>query len=348
MCAPVSIDQGAVVVTSIAAPNRILSALAMGASEHHTRFIVTGDTRSPKSFHLPGCSFLDLEAQRRLPFRFAGVCHEKSYTRKNIAYLVAMSEGAKFIVETDDDNFPNPEFWQPRSNWMEAGTVAGVGWKNAYSCFTKNFIYPRGFPLHLARTAEANDLQRESVKLYSCPIQQGLADKNPDVDAVYRMLFTLPFSFEKGGPIALKRGQWCPFNSQNTTTFPVAYSLLYLPTFCSFRMTDIWRSFVAQRILWGSGHHLSFHEATVWQDRNDHDLSVDFQQEVSGYLHNAEMARTLESIQLPEGEAHFSENMVICYEALIAKGWIGVGELPLLTAWLEDVETLGDRVGVAD
>jgi hypothetical protein len=30
--------------------------------------------------------------------------------------------------------------------------------------------------------------------------------------------------------------------------------LLYLPSHCCFRMTDIWRSFIAQRCLWELGH----------------------------------------------------------------------------------------------
>ena len=31
-----------------------------------------------------------------------------------------------------------------------------------------------------------------------CPIQQGLADRNPDVDAIYRLILPLPFSFMCG------------------------------------------------------------------------------------------------------------------------------------------------------
>ena len=87
----------------------------------------------------------------------------------------------------------------------------------------------------------------------ACPIQQGLADGNPDVDAIFRLVLPLPMNFGRKPPIALCRGAWCPFNSQNTSWWPAAYPLLYLPAYCSFRMTDIWRSFVAQRICWENG-----------------------------------------------------------------------------------------------
>ncbi|MEP6955655.1 MAG: STELLO glycosyltransferase family protein, partial [Chthoniobacterales bacterium] len=66
-----------------------------------------------------------------------------------------------------------------------------------------------------------------------------------------------------------------------------------LPAHCSFRMTDIWRSFVAQRIAWENGWSVLFHEATVRQDRNAHDLMRDFQDEVSGYLHNRAIVEAL-------------------------------------------------------
>ena len=33
-----------------------------------------------------------------------------SYSRKNVGYLVAIMNGAKNIIETDDDNFPYKSF----------------------------------------------------------------------------------------------------------------------------------------------------------------------------------------------------------------------------------------------
>ena len=118
----------------------------------------------------------------------------------------------------------------------------------------------------------------------SCPIQQGLVDGDPDVDAVYRLVLDLPFRFERGASVALGTGAWCPFNSQNTSWWPDAYALMYLPAYCSFRMTDIWRSFVAQRIAWENGWSVLFREATVRQRRNPHDLMRDFRDEVPGYV----------------------------------------------------------------
>ena len=122
------------------------------------------------------------------------------------------------------------------------------------------------------------------------PIQQGLANQNPDVDAIYRLVLPLPLDFVEAAPVALGKGAWCPFNSQNTTWWSEAFPLLYLPFHCSFRMTDIWRSFVAQRIAWENGWSILFHNATVFQERNEHSLIRDFEEEIPGYLNNRAMA----------------------------------------------------------
>ena len=170
-----------------------------------------------------------------------------------------------------------------------------------------------------------------------CPIQQGLADGDPDVDAIYRLLLPLPLSFQPGTAIALGAGSWCPFNSQNTTWWRDAFPLLYLPAYCSFRMTDIWRSFVAQRIAWANGWSILFHEPTVWQERNEHNLMRDFKDEVPGYLHNTAICEALAALNLKPGVAHLGANLRSCYEKLVEQRWVGEQELELLDAWIADL-----------
>ncbi len=167
-----------------------------------------------------------------------------------------------------------------------------------------------------------------------------MADRNPDVDAIYRLLFPLPLDFDKRAPVILDRNVWCPFNSQNTTTFRTAAALLYLPAFCSIRMTDIWRSFVAQRIAWTCGWRISFHSSTVYQERNAHDLLVDFADEISGYLNNARIVKALYALDLAPGPAAIEENLRACYAELIKLGVVDPREIELLDAWLADMRPI--------
>ena len=138
----------------------------------------------------------------------------------------------------------------------------------------------------------------------------------------------------------MTQGCWCPFNSQNTMWWSGAFELLYLPSYCSFRMTDIWRSFIAQRIAHLNGWAVLFEEPTMKQQRNVHNLMKDFEQELPGYLHNSEICDALESLALEPGKERISDNLRACYERLTNMSLVGADELHLLEAWLEDIRNV--------
>ncbi|MGE4219490.1 MAG: STELLO glycosyltransferase family protein [Alphaproteobacteria bacterium] len=329
-----------IVVTSINLPTPAMQALAAGSVPRGIAFIVVGDTKSPPDFALDGACFLDMAAQHATGFRLAGLCPTRHYARKNIGYLCSIRDGARVIRETDDDNIPLDSFFAPAERHRRVAHLTQAGWANAYAYFSEARIWPRGLPLD-AVAQQPQPFETLPVTTVDCPIQQGLADDNPDVDAVYRLLFPLPQRFRADRQLALGTGAWCPFNSQNTTWWPPAFPLLYLPAHCSFRMTDIWRSFVAQRVAWANGWSILFHEATVWQDRNEHDLMADFRQEVPGYLNNRAIADTLSALDLDPGEAAIGENMRRCYSSLVTLGVLPSEELSLLGAWLDDLAGIG-------
>ncbi len=249
---------------------------------------------------------------------------------------MAARQGAKIILETDDDNIPYADFGASRERCQSVPQVEDKGWVNAYKYFTDALIWPRGLPLDQVNCL-VPDFDSLKIQQVDCPIQQGLADDNPDVDAIYRLILPLPLKFRKDRRIALGSGSWCPFNSQNTTWWKDAFPLLYLPTYCSFRMTDIWRSLVAQKIAWANNWSILFHEPTVRQERNEHDLMKDFQQEVDGYLRNYELGSVLESIDCDPGVDKISENLMLCYQKLIDHAFVDKKEMPLLRSWLSDL-----------
>jgi hypothetical protein len=331
-----------IVVTSINVPGEAMRALAAGAIQNDHMLLVVGDRKGPENFDLPGCNLLSFSNQSGMTFETAKRCPADHYARKNIGYLVAMRDHAPVIIETDDDNFPLPEFFAPREVWPHCIRVRGTSWVNVYRYFTDANVWPRGLPLDAIRALpEIEDF----VSREHCPIQQGLADGNPDVDAIFRLVLELPVSFARKRAIALRKGVWCPFNSQNTTWWPITYPLLYLPAYCSFRMTDIWRSFVAQRICWENNWSILFHSATVKQDRNPHELMRDFRDEIPGYLNNRQICRELEKVNLISGAEHIGQNLRRCYKLLVEQDVVEDRELVLLDAWLNDVAKLGYGAG---
>lgn len=300
-------------------------------------FILIGDTKSPADFHIDECDFWSVDRQLTLDSEFAKLCPTRHYARKNIGYIVAMQRGTEELVETDDDNLPREEFWNGHNKVVKARDIQDMGWVNVYKYFSDKFIWPRGLPLEeLQKPLPSIDTFEE--KEVVCPIQQGLADENPDVDAVFRLAFPLPLNFKKSGNIALGNNAWCPFNSQNTYWYKEAFPLLYLPSYCSFRMTDIWRSYVAQRIAWANGWSILFHDATVWQERNEHNLLKDFEDEIPGYLNNAKICKGLAALDIKGGRENILNDLLTCYEFLTNEGFVGKEEMPLVKAWVNDLE----------
>lgn len=324
-----------IVVTSISPPTKAMRQLTNGALQHGNEFIVIGDVKTPGDFFLSGCRYLGIKEQMDIGFNYVQKCPTGHYARKNIGYLLAIAEGSECILETDDDNLPFPSFFVPHSMITESHVIEDCGWLNIYKYFTESLIWPRGFPLDMIHSAVPSPTPQH-VKTVECPIQQGLAQNNPDVDAIFRLILPLPQCFRSNINIVLGPGSWCPFNSQNTTWYPTAYPLMYLPAHCSFRMTDIWRSFVAQRICHVNGWGVLFKSPTVSQERNEHDLMNDFKDEILGYINNSRLIKEMEKLDLKAGPKHIALNMRLCYEVFVRMGLVGEAELGLLEAWFSD------------
>ena len=327
------------IITSISSSeNKILQDYARKAPQHGLRFIVVGDEKSPENFSLEGCEFLSLKDQLNSGFNLAKHLPTRHYARKNIGYLTAMKNGANVIIETDDDNYAKDSFWNKREDYVQADFYDNSGWFNVYRLFSGENIWPRGFSLEHIKNIPDNT--KAINKLCYCPVQQGLADENPDIDAIYRMVFPLPFNFKESTNVALGNNAWCPFNSQDTTWFKEAFMLMYLPSYCSFRMTDIWRSFVVQRICWENDMNVLFHNATVWQERNEHNLLTDFKDELSGYNNNNEIVKRLSNLKLLKGLSFIPDNLLTCYKVFIDMNLMDKKELELINCWIKDVDLL--------
>ena len=326
------------VVTSIAAPTSAMRALANGARAAGTSCYCIGDAKTPSDWRLPGFRFFSLEEQRHGGLALGRALPVGHYARKNLGYLIAIAEGAECIVETDDDNHPLPRFWRDAPRWVSGRQVSRDGWVNAYAFFTASEVWPRGLPLEAIAAAGIAGARTTMVDSTDCPVQQGLANGDTDVDAVYRMTRGHLVEFEDRAPLMLAPGAWCPFNSQNTRWWRPAFEMLYLPSYCSFRMTDIWRSFVVQACLWANGWRLVFLPASVHQERNPHNLLRDFEAEIPGYLNNQRIVEALSGLDLGSGENAIRDNLRWCYGALVGMDVVGAAELDLLELWFDDLD----------
>jgi hypothetical protein len=253
--------------------------------------------------------------------------------------LYAIQKGADIIIDTDDDNIPYENWEFPAMEGQFLVSPKNAGFVNIYKTFTQQHIWPRGFPLDLI-TSEKHVLNEEELTLKSVKvgIWQGLADGDPDVDAIYRLTNNTECFFNEHAPVVLEQGTLCPFNSQNTAIRRELFPLLYMPAYVTFRFTDILRGLVAQPIMWAHGYRLGFTKATVVQERNPHDYMKDFESEIPCYLHPNEVIKIVIEAINPNNSVAI--NLLKAYEALLAVGIVTAPEISLLRLWLQDLDNL--------
>lgn len=326
-------EKFALVITTINHPTGAVEEVV--AHMPGAEIVVVGDNKTPKDWSLDGVRFLSIDEQRESGYDLAAQLAENHYCRKNLGYLAAMSAGAGRIAETDDDN--SPAGWDPQNaaRVVDAELCTAEGWVNIYRYFTGERIWPRGLPLD--RIDLNADTSPGSIGSYDAPVQQYLAAGDPDVDAVYRLVIGKVDHEYRHRSVVLDQGSIVPFNSQSTLWFDSAFMYMYLPSHVSFRMTDIWRSFIAQVCIWSDGGRLAYHAPGVRQDRNEHNLMTDFEQEIVGYRRNDEIMTELLALDL---QGTSGDKLKQCYARLAEIDVVPQQELALVDAWVRDVERL--------
>lgn len=331
-------ERQAIVITTINYPTEGIKKLAKNSDRWN--FIVVGDKKTPDDWQYDGVNFFSVSDQSKFDSLYAQKCRFNHYARKNIGYLKAIKDGAKLIYETDDDNIPYDDYLSSFDKQIEGQIVRQQGWENVYTHFTDVRIWPRGFPLQYINESLKTKSSLGNKSVFDCPIQQFLADGDPDVDSIYRLTTEAEVKFVSNS-VVLSTGTFCPFNSQNTLWWSDVYPLLYLPSWVSFRMTDIWRSFVAQICLYQLDKYLAFRDATVFQVRNEHSLIKDFEDEISGYLNNVKIIDLLAQLSLSNLPEKIGENLYLCYEKLVENSIVPQKELHLVEMWLKDLDSFG-------
>lgn len=299
--------------------------------------IVVGDKKTPSDWFCDGVDYISATQQQTLRYALARQLPYNHYCRKMIGYLRAIEQGAEVIIDTDDDNFPKENWHFPNMTGQFETITEEQGFINVYQLFTKQKIWPRGLPVSLINK-QFDFTDKISTIHCSIGIWQGLADGDPDVDAIYRLTNNQHCVFDDRPPIVLSKGTLCPFNSQNTLFKKELFTLLYLPTSVTFRFTDILRGLVAQPIMWTKNLRLGFSGATVTQHRNTHDLSADFESEIPMYLLTEKVVSIVsDSI---DQSANIADNLYNAYHALAKEHVVESRELETLSAWLNDIQAL--------
>jgi hypothetical protein len=130
-----------------------------------------------------------------------------------------------------------------------------------------------------------------------------------------------------------------PYNSQNTFFHYEAFWSLYLPYTVTFRLTDIWRSYWAQRLMWLLNDTITFNGPNAVQFRNSHSYLKDFESEKSMYSKTESLIEFL--FKWKCSKKSFYECVIdLSYGMAVEKFW-EMEEVDSIRNWLHDLNKIG-------
>ena len=249
--------------------------------------VVIGDLKTPKDYHLERGLYMDPAAQEKYDKELSDAIGWNCIQRRNFGLLIAHDMNADIVAVVDDDNIP-------LAGWGENLFVGREIETNYYETDLPAFdpigatnypkLWHRGYPLQLLSKRNYAAKTRKRVR---ADVQADFWNGDPDIDAICRMEHAPECDFDPAAfPIASNR--LSPFNSQNTFLSGDVLNSYFLYPHIG-RMDDIWAAYYVQ----AKDYRVVYGKASVFQDRNVHDLTRDMRQEYLGYEHNIGIVKEL-------------------------------------------------------
>lgn len=207
--------------------------------------------------------------------------------RRLLGLIYVRNMRPKRVIFIDDDNFVSNDVDFLKGHKIVGKKVSGNAiykknkWPNIYKFLEtdkKIPIYPRGFPWSF-RNEDSFKLSSLKVKNKTVMANCGFILGDPDIDAVSRLFWKINvknISSRKNHLLA--RGMYCPFNDQNTC-IDGDTSLLYYKPISAGRNSDIWTSYMYNKISDIHNCIISYGMPHLTQIRNIHDYWKDFELE---------------------------------------------------------------------
>lgn len=332
-----------IVITTIFEPTTLVRQIERAVDDWC--LVVVGDKKSPPGYNVgPKVKFLTPQDQESLGYRILKHIPWNHFGRKNVGFMYAIQHGAKLIYDTDDDNLLKMPLADvaPGGDTPAYALVSSSVVTNVYPLFSSNFSWPRGFPLDRINDPTSVGTISKNVTTAKVGVYQSLADWDPDVDAIYRLTRPLPLNFDKvpaKGALVLPHGTFSPYNAQATLFTEDALWALLLPVTVHGRVSDIWRSYFMQRIMWDLDLHVAFVPPFVKQCRNVHSYIADLEAEDHLYGRTLELIRVL--LEWEPKARNVAGRLVEISGILYEHAFLELQDVQLMQAWVRDLQEFG-------
>jgi hypothetical protein len=249
--------------------------------------IVIGDLKTPSNYSLKRGTYVDPANQEKYDKALSDAIGWNCIQRRNFGLLIAHDLKADVVAVVDDDNIPLPGWGE---NLMVDKDIEVNYYETALPAFdpvgatNHQELWHRGYPLQLLPQREYGRKVRRVVR---ADIQADFWNGDPDIDAVCRMEHAPDCDFNPAA-FPLASNKMSPFNSQNTFLSGAVLKDYFLYPHIG-RMDDIWAAYYVQ----ARGYRVVYGAASVFQERNVHDLVRDMKAEYLGYENNLTIVQDL-------------------------------------------------------
>eukprot|EP01084_Bolivina_argentea_P265706 450481_1 len=226
--------------------------------------------------------YLDVNDQKQIfkisnAFDTYNIIPFNHFGRKNIGFLYAIMNGAKYIYDTDDDNKIIEPYnkngipilgFNSKNEPFKIKTIVDERIKNeltfnVFLLWSDDYIWPRGYDISaLTESFKWHKTVKLEIENYENNaqenpyiIQQWLSNIEPDYDAIQRLIgknidfngkdFPMEYIFDinenNNFAISMPNNLYIPFNAQMTIWDYRSFLFLYLPITVHGRVSDIWR-----------------------------------------------------------------------------------------------------------
>lgn len=251
------------------------------------KLIVVGDQKTPEPYKLKNGIYLSPRDQEKISQPLSDLIGWNCIQRRNLGMLFAFNSGADLVATVDDDNIPL-ENWGTEILIDKPITLKEYHVNECVfdpiGATSYTHLWHRGFPLELI-SDRSYEKHKESIIVPK--IQADFWNGDPDIDAFCRLEHKPVCKF-KDSDFPFTSNKLSPFNSQNTfLSRDIASDYFLFPHVG--RMDDIWASYYVQSL----GNRVIYNRASVFQDRNEHNLIEDLRREYLGYENNLALVKDL-------------------------------------------------------
>ena len=288
-----------IILTSISEPTIATLKYCEIAEEKNWKLIFVGDLKTPHLSYkkleekYKNFTYMSPQMQEELYPELSNAIGWNKCQRRNIGWVYAYNQGADIVATSDDDNIPY-------DNWGDELFIGQTIEIDNYEHTTANAFDPisptehkelwhRGYPIEFVPIK--NNIEYKGKIKRKVIVQADFWDGDPDIDAVCRITKKPIVKFQNFKPFGST--QISPFNSQNT--FLAREAIPYYVVFPYLgRMDDIWGAYVLQHFFPNS---VIYNKATVYQDRNEHNLVNNMMDEVIGYRNTLNLINDLKNFE---------------------------------------------------